>query len=61
MLAIDDRAVAFFLDRAVFYFGSSVEADIEAAEKGRKTENAKQLARTVRMNTWLGMSQFRSV
>lgn len=61
MLAINDQVVAFFLDRAVFYFGSSVEADVEASEKGKKTESAKQLARTMRMNMWLGASQFRSV
>jgi hypothetical protein len=61
MLGISDRAVAYFVDRSVFYFGSSLEADIEEAEKGRKTAGAKQLARTVRMNSWLGISQYRSV
>jgi len=61
VLAIRDEAVGFFVDRAVFYFGTTVENDVEEIERGRKTEVAKQMARTVRMNSWLNMSQFRSV
>ncbi len=61
VLGVVDEVVAFFVDRAVFYFGTSVEADVEQAEKSRKTEGAKQLARTVRMNSWLQMSHYRSV
>lgn len=61
MLVVPNDSVAYFVDRAVFYFGSSVETDVDEAERSRKTEGAKQLARTVRMNSWLGISQFRSV
>ncbi len=61
LLGVADETMAFFLDRAVYYFGSSVEADVEEAEKGRKTASSKALVRTVRMNSWLGISQYRSV
>lgn len=61
LLGVYDTALAFFVDRAVHYFGSSVESDIEETVAGRKSQTAKNLARVTRTNTWLGVAQYRSV
>lgn len=53
ILAVSDRSVAFFFDRAVSAFGGAVEADIQAKVNARKTETAKRLAATVTLNSWL--------
>jgi hypothetical protein len=47
------------MDRAVYMFGSAMEDDIETAVSARKTNSAKALVRTTRMNTWLGLRQYR--
>jgi len=53
MYAIKDEVIALYFDRAVFSFGSSVEADIaEAADKAKNDKQARASA-TRTLHKWL--------
>jgi hypothetical protein len=48
-----------FFDRAVFLFGSSLEADLEKSVESKKSASAKKLAQVMCMHRWGVASQFR--
>jgi hypothetical protein len=53
LLNVDDPLAAYYLNRAVFYFGQAYEADIEDAVEQAKTKaSAERAANTVR-DRWL--------
>jgi hypothetical protein len=53
LLYVDDPLAAYYLDRAVFYFGQAYEADIEDAVSDAKSKaSAERAAQTVR-DRWL--------
>ena len=57
-LGISDTLQAFFFDKAVFYFGSTIEADLEEYTKDRSTKNpdkpeVKKRKREMRLAVWL--------
>lgn len=69
-LGIDDTTQAFFFDKAVFYFGVTVEADLEEHSKSRSSKRPDKPEVTAkkketRLAVWLtapdkeGKKQFR--
>jgi hypothetical protein len=59
LLGVDDPYAAFCLDRAVIYFGSTLDAALAKAEG--ESKNAKQAASKQQMvlNKYLGIRKFR--
>jgi hypothetical protein len=62
MLTIVHPVQAFYLDRAVWYFGTSLEGALAAAEDGKKKAAQVKAARTRVLHTWLeqGVQGFRA-
>lgn len=61
-LALDHTVEAFFFDKAVFYFGTSVEEDIEEYTKDRSSKTpdkpeVKKLKKERRMAVWMGTDE----
>lgn len=54
LLDIRHPVRAFYFDRAVWTFGSTLEADLEAAVEGVKKEKAAKAKQQMVLATWLG-------
>lgn len=50
---IQDEFLAWSFNRAVFMFGSEMEADLDASEKGAKTATAVQKKRQMCFDKWM--------
>jgi len=60
LMGFDEYPMAFYFDRAVFYFGTHVENEMEKAGSGKgKSETQRQMARNMVMQRYLGVGQFR--
>jgi hypothetical protein len=59
LLEIGDRFTAFCLDRAVIYFGSTVDAALSKAESEAKNTKAAMAKQTMVINRYLGVQKFR--
>jgi hypothetical protein len=62
VLGLDDRTDAFFFDKAVFYFGTEVEKDLEEHCKDRSTKHpdkpeVKTRKREARLAMWLNTDE----
>jgi hypothetical protein len=57
LMGLGKGPAAFYFDRAVTVFGQALEADLKATADSRKTESAKNMAVSMRMNTWIGGAQ----
>ena len=53
LLAVSHSAAAFYLDRAVAGVGRMIEAEIEAATRNAKNEQAAAMKAQMVMNKWL--------
>lgn len=53
-MGITEQPLAYFLDRAVYTFGARVEHELDAAEKGKKGQGHKDMARKMVFNRWVG-------
>lgn len=62
ILGITEQPTAYYLDRAVFVFGRSLEAALEEAGQSRgkqkKTQSQIAMARARVLATWLGTQRF---
>lgn len=63
MLQLGDSVTAFYFDRAIYTFGSALEADLERASqsgkgKNRKSDSQIAMARQQVMSRWLGTQRF---
>lgn len=54
LLNIRHPVRAFYFDRAVWLFGTTLEADLEAAADGVKKEKAARAKQQMVLATWLG-------
>lgn len=63
LMGVTDQPTAYYLDRAVFTFGSALEAELEKAGqqgKGRnkKSESQIAMAKSRILAKWIGMQGF---
>jgi hypothetical protein len=58
LMGIDEQPLAYFIDRAVWAFGSRVEAEVRKVQAGDKSERQKEMAGRMVMNRWLGGALF---
>jgi hypothetical protein len=59
LLGVSDPVGAFHFDRAVTYFGSSVEAALSKAEAESKNQKQSKAKQTMVLNKYLGIRKFR--
>jgi hypothetical protein len=52
LLGISNKLHAYFLDRAVFYFGAAIDSDLEASTRTAKTDMQRQQKRNMVLNRW---------
>jgi hypothetical protein len=50
---IEHPVTAYFFDRAIYTFGTTLEADLEEAGSKAKKEAQAERMRRLRLNTWL--------
>lgn len=53
ILRIDDPLIAYWFDRAIFYFGVAYENDIQDATKDAKSDSQAERAAQVVQERWL--------
>jgi hypothetical protein len=57
LLAVEHETTAYFLDRAVFLFGRSLDNELETAGKG-KSQKRQAMARSMVLHRWLDRGGF---
>lgn len=58
LLGLDSPLFAYYLDRAVWVFGSRVEAELDKARDSSKSKNRQAMAVAMVQQRWLGISGF---
>lgn len=58
LLGIDDDLTAFYFNRAVWVFGTTLEDEIEKARQSRKGARRQEMAVSMVLHRWLGVSRF---
>lgn len=53
LYGIHDELLAYFFDRAVYTFGTAVEADVREASEGSKDNAQAKRKAMLRLNVWL--------
>lgn len=59
LLRVSDELAAFHLDRAVTYFGSTVDGELSKAESEARNEKAAAGKQQMVLNRYLGIQKFR--
>jgi hypothetical protein len=62
-MGVTDQPTAYYLDRAIYTFGSALEADLEKAGssgggKHKRSEQQIAMAKQMVLNRWLGTQKF---
>lgn len=52
LLGLSNKLHAYFFDRAVFYFGVSIDHDMETSTRTAKNDTQRQQRRNIVLNRW---------
>lgn len=52
ILGLESKLEAYFFDRAVFYFGVAIDADVESSTRDAKTDKQRKVKQNMVMNRW---------